>query len=89
MKKTKSLYDSYKFPGFIPERRIKGVFGDKNAVIIPLIRKEKKQHVAAVAKFLIGFMTGKKEMFEIFHAVTNVYIFVLKSVELFVEIVKK
>lgn len=43
MIKIKRLSDSYVFPGFRPEERIQGVFGDPRAVVIPLRRRRKKR----------------------------------------------
>ena len=46
MRRTKRLLDEYRFPGFRPVAKIKGKFGDSYALIIPLKRRQKKQHVA-------------------------------------------
>jgi hypothetical protein len=45
MGKKRQLVDEYRFPGFRPEARIKGEFGDPNARIIRLKRTQKKQSV--------------------------------------------
>jgi hypothetical protein len=50
MAKFKKLYDLYRFPGFVPHPRIRGVFGDPLAVIITLQRRRKKRFVASVDK---------------------------------------
>ena len=63
MKKTKKLLDEYRFPGFRPKAKLKGLFGDPQARVIELDRRQKKQ-VAAVAGLLTGvFMTARYEEF--------------------------
>jgi len=41
------LRDLYRFPDFVPLDRIRGVFGDPRAVIIPLKRSRKKRSAAS------------------------------------------
>jgi hypothetical protein len=50
MAKSKHFRDLYRFPGFIPEGRIKGIFGDPLAVLVTLRRSRKKRSVRAAAK---------------------------------------
>jgi len=38
----KTLYTAYRFPGFTPEREVKGRFGDQTALVIRLTRRSKK-----------------------------------------------
>ena len=42
MRRIKSLYDVYAFPGFRTLRRLKGLFGDRFARIVVLKRRGKK-----------------------------------------------
>ena len=49
--RKKTLSDSYRFPGFTPQRTVVGIFGDSNARVIRLTRRGKKQSVASVARF--------------------------------------
>ena len=49
--RKKTLSDSYRFPGFTPQRTVIGIFGDSNARVIRLTRRGKKQFVASVARF--------------------------------------
>src|SRR5215472_11176488 len=37
----KLLQDLYRFPGFVPQTRIRGFFGDPHAVVITLQRRRK------------------------------------------------
>ena len=50
--KKKTLRDSYRFPGFTPQRTVIGIFGDSYARVIRLTRRGKKQFVASVARFI-------------------------------------
>lgn len=43
----KHLADIYRFPGFVPLATVKGVFGDPQAVVISLHRRQKKRSVAS------------------------------------------
>ena len=67
MGKTKRLLDEYLFPGFHPAIKIKGKFGDPNARIITLKRRQKKQEVVVAAKQVEVIMTTKHGLFVIYH----------------------
>jgi hypothetical protein len=56
MAKFKKLYDLYRFPGFIAEPRIRGVFGDPRAVVVTLRRRRKKLYALSADK-CIGRVT--------------------------------
>ena len=43
MAKLKRLLDIYRFPGFVPRPKVRGVFGDPLAVVISLQRRRKKR----------------------------------------------
>ena len=45
MKKQRRLLDEYRFPGFRPRAKIRGLFGDPKARIIRLDRTQKKRFV--------------------------------------------
>jgi hypothetical protein len=48
MAKHKQLRDVYRFPGFYPQQKIRGIFGDCRAILIRLKRRGKKQSVVPV-----------------------------------------
>ena len=50
MAKFKQLLDLYRFPGFVPLPRIRGVFGDLRAVVITLRRRRKKRSATSAVK---------------------------------------
>ena len=50
MAKFKLLQDLYRFPGFVPQARIRGVFGDPRAVVITLTRRRKKRFATSVGR---------------------------------------
>jgi hypothetical protein len=50
MAKFQQLDDLYRFPGFVPQSRIRGVFGDPRAVVITLLRRRKKRFATSAAK---------------------------------------
>ena len=55
--RKKTLYDSYHFPGFTPQRSIIGIFGDPAARVIKIDRRGKKQHAVCAARFAGLFTT--------------------------------
>ncbi len=57
-KRKRRLTDAYVFPGFRPQPTVRGVFGDPKACVITLVRRSKKQSVAAAAAFSPGGTTG-------------------------------
>jgi len=59
MRKYKRLRDVYRFPGFNPQSIVKGLFGDPQALVIKLRRREKKRFVGCVNGFTIVIMTIK------------------------------
>ena len=48
MARHKDLRDIYRFPGFYPRPKIRGIFGDSRAILILLKRRGKKQSVEPV-----------------------------------------
>jgi hypothetical protein len=65
MEKNRRLRDAYRFPGFLPQEKIFGIFGDPKAGVIVLKRRGKKQFVGPVAIFNVLSTTGKPEWFGI------------------------
>ena len=50
MPKRKRLLDIYRFPGFVPRPKLRGIFGDPGAVVITLRRRRKKRSAASADK---------------------------------------
>jgi hypothetical protein len=50
MAKLKRLLDIYRFPGFVPRPRVRGIFGDPLAVVITLQRRRKKRFAGPADK---------------------------------------
>ena len=50
MVKKRRLLDEYRFPGFRPRAKVKGIFGDSKARIIRLERRQKKLYAAHAGK---------------------------------------
>lgn len=50
MAKLKQLLDIYRFPGFVPNAKVWGIFGDPRAVVITLRRRRKKLSVVSADK---------------------------------------
>jgi hypothetical protein len=67
MGKKRQLVDEYRFPGFRPEARIKGEFGDPKARIIRLERTQKKQSVDVVGKHTAIITTRRYDESGIYH----------------------
>ena len=59
MNKHKRLLDAYRFEGFVPLNRIRGVFGDPLIRIIPLQRRGKKRFAEVAGGFPGLSMTEK------------------------------
>ena len=56
MAKFKLLQDLYRFPGFVPQARVRGLFGDPHAVVITLQRRRKKRSAMSAERY-IGLST--------------------------------
>jgi hypothetical protein len=79
MRRTKQLWDLYRFPGFSPEHTLSGIFGDSRARVIGLIRRRKKQFVASAAASIIPITTGKSAGFGTCPVETCGYIWTWRS----------
>jgi hypothetical protein len=58
MAKFKLLHDLYRFPGFVPLPRVRGLFGDSRAVVITLQRRRKKRAAASAARSITAITTS-------------------------------
>jgi hypothetical protein len=54
----KFLHDLYRFPGFVPVPRVRGLFGDSHAVVITLRRRRKKRAAVSVARNITAITTS-------------------------------
>jgi hypothetical protein len=70
----KRLWDAYRFPGFMPETKVSGIFGDPKALVIKLRRRGKKRFVGFADGRTGRFTTARCDRFGIFRAATVVYI---------------
>jgi hypothetical protein len=68
-KSTRQLRDAYRFPGFEPRGRVRGVFGDPLARVVVLDRRRKKQSAKDVVLQLTAITTTRRDWFEICRAV--------------------
>ena len=68
MRKKRSLYDAYHFPGFKPQHRVSGIFGDPNALVIKLTRQGKKQSAVHATEFTALSTTARIGKFAIYPA---------------------
>lgn len=64
---VKHLTDTYKFPGFEPYKRTKGVFGQPDVRIVSLKRKEKKRYVEHVGLSVVASTITGHDFSGIFH----------------------
>ena len=53
------LLDEYRYPGYRPRARIRGVFGDPRARVIGLDRVQKKRFVVVAGQSTEATTTGK------------------------------
>jgi len=65
----KSLLDAYQFPGFRTGKAAKGMFGDKNALVLTLSRRSKKVCASNAANSIGAVTTERLDWFEICHPV--------------------
>ena len=72
MRKKRSLYDAYHFPGFKPQPKVSGIFGDPNALVIKLTRQGKKQSAAHATEFTALSTTARIGEFAIYPAAIGV-----------------
>ena len=50
MAKIKRVRDIYRFPGFVPFSSLRGVFGDRHAIVMRLRRRQKKRCAVSAAR---------------------------------------
>jgi hypothetical protein len=78
MPKYRRLWDAYRFPGFLPQHTVSGVFGDPKSRVIQLKRRGKKPYAKSVARPTKPFTTAKWVGFEIFLAGTCAFTWMWK-----------
>ncbi len=66
MLKTHELRDAFRFPFFTPTLRVRGVFGDPQAIIVDLVRRQKKRSAAPVDSAVVLGTTVAPSPFVIF-----------------------
>jgi len=65
MRKTKRLWDAYRFPGFTPEPEVLGIFGDPKALVIKLRRRGEKRFAEPADVHIGRFTTARCDGFGI------------------------
>jgi hypothetical protein len=65
MRKNRRLLDEYRYPGFHPRAAIHGIFGDPQARVIQLIRRQKKRPADAAVRSRGAITTRRCEGYEI------------------------
>ena len=73
MRKTKRLWDAYRFPGFTPEHGVSGIFGDPKALVIKLRRRGKKPFAGLADGYTGRFTTARFVECGIFPAEIDVF----------------
>ena len=58
--KKQRLLDAYRFSGFRPEEKVRGVFGDPLARVVTLVRRSKKRPAGRVAGCIRGGTTDAR-----------------------------
>jgi len=66
--RAKTLKDSYRFPGFYPATKLRGVFGDRQARVIRLARRSKKRFAERAVRQVAAGTTGNENRSAIFRA---------------------
>ena len=59
MRKQRRLEDAYRFIGFLPEPKVRGIFGDPKARIVRLVRRGKKRTAEPVGGVNELFTTAR------------------------------
>jgi len=65
MEKNRKLLDEYRFPGFRPMAKIKGIFGDPKARVITLRRTQKKRYATVAVQCIEAITTRRRDVYEI------------------------
>lgn len=78
--KSRKLSDAYRFDGFDPEpAKVRGVFGNPNARILPLKRRSKKHDAANAAPLVEVGMIARPSSFVTCHVETRMSTWKLNS----------
>jgi len=80
--------DAYRFPGHIP-KLVKGVFGDRHALVIRLDRREKKLCAVSAGERTVLSTTGKHTVSGTCPAETSAFFWKWKCDEFFVGVAEK
>jgi hypothetical protein len=67
--KKNTLYQTYAFPGFTPQKKLLGLDGNSDARIIVLKRHQKKHFVRSAVEDIERFTTAKANYCETYRAV--------------------
>ncbi len=67
---NQELRDAYRFTGFVPMRTVHGIFGDPEARVVTLTRRQKKQSAVYVARQHGRGTTGTRDASATFPAGT-------------------
>lgn len=78
--KKHTLYQTYAFPGFTPQRNLLGLDGDPDTRIVVLKRHQKKLFVQSVGKDIEPFTTARLNGYGIYPAATYTSIYNWKCV---------
>ena len=68
MPKQRRLQDAYRFPGFQPLARVRGVFGDPKLRIVQLVRRRKKRRVVSAGRCIERSTINGAAEWAIWHA---------------------
>ena len=71
--RTEELRDSYRYPGFYPSRKVYIARWDEGARVMLLTRREKKQSVMYVGRYIEAGMIGGVVEYETYPAAMREY----------------
>jgi hypothetical protein len=71
MAKIERLLDVYRFPGFVPQAKVSGVFGEPLAVVVTLLRSRKKRVAVFAGKLALPTTTSVPGASATWPAATN------------------
>jgi hypothetical protein len=81
MAKIKLLQDLYRFPGFVPQAGVRGIFGEPLAVVITLKRRRKKRFAASAGWSITVTTTSGRAESVISPVATNTFTSLLLCAE--------
>jgi len=89
MRKTKRLWDAYRFPGFTPEPGVSGIFGDPKALVIKQRRRGKKRFAGPADGHTERFTTARFVECGIFPAEIGVFGWMWRSDAFFAGVARR